>query len=86
MYVFDPLMCDCEVCQSRRKNLPPEPELKPCDCGNVNLAIIVEGFSAIYFIECSNCGLSTNGYKNLRGVHGVTRAAKAWNRGETFYF
>ena len=86
MYVFDPLMCDCEVCQSRRQNLPPAPELDCCWCGNYRLDILSGSITAVYTIECPECGLMTNGFIDKDGVHGLILAAEAWNRGDRYLF
>ena len=85
MYVPDPSMCDCEVCRSRRKNLPPKPELKPCKCGNTRLAIMSGSIVAAYSVECPECFASTKYFTEEAGVHGVTLAAEAWNRGEAYF-
>lgn len=64
-----------------RRNLPPKPELNPCECGKDKPEIHSWTIVAEYFVKCPDCGRYTEGFLDDNGKHGLIRAAEAWNAG-----
>jgi len=67
-----------------RRKRPKDLRLTCCPCGCDFLYVSYMPYSGKtgYWIECSECGLSTKMYFHGISVHGAAIAAEAWNRGD----